>query len=85
MNECKTKEECKRDRKLLRPLKTPPCPRPKAEKVAEPGGYLIIDGKLRVAANMTEHDDGSITADVYRDLEDLWSDRAMERAARFER
>lgn len=46
--------------------------------------YLVIDGKLRVAGNVQRNDDGSITADVYRNLDDYKSDQAMERAVTFD-
>ena len=45
--------------------------------------FLVIDDKMRVAGNVRRNDDGSITADVYRNLGDYKSDHAMERAATF--
>jgi len=58
-------------------LKTPPQPhKPKQT-------YLVVDGKFRVAGDLRRNNDGSITADVYRNLDDFRSGRTMERAAVF--
>ena len=45
--------------------------------------FFVIGDKMRVAGNVRRNDDGSITADVYRNLSDYESDHAMERAAKF--
>ena len=45
--------------------------------------YFVIDNTMRVAGNVHRNDDGSITADVYRNLDDYKSDFAMERAVTF--
>lgn len=74
--------EQRRDAMLLRLLKTPPQPRPKRERGAVE--FLVVNGKMRVAGNLHHNADGSITADVYRNLEDFRQDRPMERAATFE-
>jgi hypothetical protein len=79
-NTPKTEDEKRADEVLRRMLNTPPKPR----KGKQPGAsYLVIDGKFRVAGGVKENRDGSITSDVYRNLDDFRNDRAMERAARF--
>lgn len=79
-------QERERDELLKRLLKTPPQPRPKRERdQVERLEFVVIDGKLRVAGNVRHGDDGSITADVYRNLEDYRAGRAMERAATYSR
>ena len=45
--------------------------------------FLIIDGTFRVAGDLKHNDDGSITADVYRNPDDYRAGRAMERAVTF--
>ena len=71
----------RRDDALRRALKTPPKPH-KAIHNVEPH-YLVIGGKLRVAGRLKRNADGSITADIYRNLDDFRADRAMERATTF--
>ena len=81
----------RRDAGLRNLLKMPPKPhaevvgerRPDNKSGAVPPGYLVIDGKIRVAGTIRKNADGSITADVFRNLEDFRAGQAMERAARF--
>lgn len=72
----------RRDDMLRKLLHTPPQPRPKRKRKGSPH-YLVIDGKMRVAGNFVRNDDGSITADVYRNLVDYDAGRPMERAGTF--
>ncbi len=78
-----TREEQKHRDALLRKLfPPPPQPRPKRKRKGSPH-YLVIDGKMRVAGNFVRNDDGSITADVYRNLVDYDAGRPMGRAGTF--
>jgi hypothetical protein len=50
----------------------------------KPGDYfLVVAGKMRVAHELEKFEDGSIAVDLYRNLEDYKSDKAMERNFRF--
>ena len=74
----------KGDAALLRALHTPP--RPHGSKSMSPlrngDCFLVVDGKMRVA-HVIERGHRSITADVFRNLDDYRAGRAMERAATF--
>jgi len=74
-----SKKETKkrRDEALKRALNTPPQPR-------QPPHYLVVGDKLRVAGQLRRNDDGSITADVYRNLDDYRAGRMMEPAVTFD-
>ena len=75
-------EEQERDLILRRLLKMPPQPCPKRERgLPSSLSFLVIGGKFRVAENLHHNHDGSIAADVYRNLEDYRVGRVMERAA----
>lgn len=50
----------------------------------EHGDYwLVVGDKLRIAHERALNGDGSITVDLYRNLDDYRADRAMERAFTF--
>jgi len=48
-----------------------------------PNRWLVIGGKFRVAQTLWTHDDGSITVQLYRNLDDYDAGRAMEHAFRY--
>ena len=50
----------------------------------EHGDYwLVLDGKVRIAHERAQNEDGSITADLYRNPEDYRAGLVMERAFTF--
>ena len=65
-------------------LKTPPKPHTKeASPLSNGDCFLVVGGKLRVA-HVIKRGHDSITADLYRNLDDYRADQAMERAATFD-
>jgi len=56
-----------------------------AQKVRLRSGdcFVVIDGKLRIAHEQQHNDDGSITADLYRNLSDYEAGRVMEPGVKY--
>lgn len=78
----KSPDDTKRDEVLKRMLQTKPQPR-KTKKKPEPE-FFIIRGQMYVAGNVRRDPDGTITADVFLNLDDYRSDVAVERGAVFD-
>ena len=77
-----TMQENRRDAILKRMLQTPPQPK-KAEGNALVHEFVVLDGQMLVAV-IAERNERSITADLYRNENDLREGRAMERRVRLE-
>ena len=45
--------------------------------------WLVVGDKLRIAHERAQNEDGSITADLYRNQDDYRAGRVMERAFTF--
>ena len=61
------------DAVLKRMLETPPAPH------KSPQHFIVLDGKMLVA-DITQRGNGSMVADLYRNIADFRSGRSMERA-----
>ena len=57
-----------------------PPKRPKLEQSPLKSGdyFVVIDGKMRIAHENSRNDDGSISSDLYRNLDDYRTGRVME-------
>ena len=65
-------------------LKTPPKPHAKATTPLNDGdSFVVIEGRMLIAASQIHNDDGSITADLFRNLDDYVAGLVMEPSVTF--